>query len=117
LVAEGVYYLHSNTPPILHRDLKSLNILVDADWNIKVSDFGLTDFKPDVDKPHNLQLGTPFWMAPEAMEHQEFSEASDVYSFGMIIWEMFTRQVPFPNMNPHQVCLCSSSLFLFIIHC
>ena len=52
------------------------------------------------------QLGTPFWLAPECMESQEFTEASDVYSFGIIIWEMFTRQTPFNNMNPHQV-LCS----------
>lgn len=50
------------------------------------------------------QLGTPFWQAPECMESQEFTEASDVYSFGMIVWEMFTRLTPFPNMNPHQVC-------------
>lgn len=104
-IAEGVMYLHSNKPPILHRDLKSLNILIDEYWNVKVSDFGLTDFKPDVEGNSHIQLGTPFWLAPEAMENQQFSEASDVYSFGMIIWEMFTRQIPFPNMNPHQAAL------------
>jgi serine/threonine-protein kinase CTR1 len=104
-VAEGILYLHLNTPPILHRDLKSLNILVDENWNLKVSDFGLTDFKPDVEGTTNLQLGTPFWLAPEAMENQIFTEASDVYSFGMIIWEMFTRDIPFNNLNPHQAAL------------
>src|SRR4029079_6926891 len=69
---------------------------VDEKWTCKVADFGLTDFKPDIDKAQNLQvgsplpllsnsqfcfpqMGTPFWTAPEAMEHMQFSEASDVY--------------------------------------
>lgn len=104
-VAEGVLYLHLNNPPILHRDLKSLNILVDEDWNIKVSDFGLTDFKPDIDGAQNLQQGTPFWLAPESMERGEYSERSDVYAFGMVVWELFTRDIPFTNMSPHQAAL------------
>ena len=80
-------------------------MLQDEHWNVKVSDFGLTNFKPDIEKDPNVQLGTPFWLAPEAMEYQTFSEASDVYSFGMIIWELFTRQTPFPSLNPHQVII------------
>jgi serine/threonine protein kinase len=105
-ISEGILYLHLNKPPILHRDLKSLNILLDEHMSVKVSDFGLTDFKPDIpDKAANLQLGNPFWLAPEVMQDGQFTEAADVYSFGMIIWELFTREVPFPSLNPHQAAL------------
>jgi serine/threonine protein kinase len=101
---KGMMYLHLHDPPILHRDLKSLNILVDGDWNVKVADFGLTDFKHE-GQVTNLEMGSPYWLAPEAMEYQRFSEASDVYSFGVIMWEMFTRQVPFGDMNPYQAAM------------
>lgn len=101
-IASGVLYLHTSNPPILHRDLKSVNILLDEHWNVKVSDFGLTDFK---DSNTSLQLGTPFWLAPEAMEQKGYTEAADVYSFGMVCWELFTREIPFSNMNPHQAAL------------
>jgi serine/threonine protein kinase len=101
---KGMMYLHLHDPPILHRDLKSLNLLVDGDWNLKVADFGLTDFKQE-GKVANLEMGSPYWQAPEAMESQLFSEASDVYSFGIIMWEMFTRQVPFGDMNPYQAAM------------
>jgi len=128
-IAEGVLYLHMAKPrPILHRDLKSSNILVDEDWTVKVSDFGLTEFKPDpgtgadgmplsngatggqgrsasAAAAQTLQIGTPFWQAPECMERGEFSEASDAYAFGMIVWELFTREVPFAHLNPHQAAL------------
>mmetsp|Transcript_37103 Transcript_37103/g.72883 ORF Transcript_37103/g.72883 Transcript_37103/m.72883 type:complete len:793 (+) Transcript_37103:39-2417(+) len=105
-IADGINYLHLSNPPILHRDLKSLNILITEDWNAKVADFGLSGNKPDVEeKSENLQYGTPFWLAPEVMQSKEFSEASDVYGFAMIILELFTRQVPFPDMNPHQAAL------------
>ncbi len=111
-VAEGVQYLHLHKPnPIIHRDLKSANILIDANFEAKISDFGLTDFKPDgslaapgVDNAQ-LQLGTPFWQSPEAMERGEYSESSDTYAFGMVIFELFTREIPFRNLNPHQAAL------------
>jgi serine/threonine-protein kinase CTR1 len=112
-IAEGLLYLHLHKPqPILHRDLKSANILVDEHWDVKISDYGLTDFKPDGVLSGDggsdgaaLQLGTPFWQSPEAMERGEFSEASDTYALGMIIFELFTREVPFRNLNPHQAAL------------
>lgn len=104
-IAEGMNYLHLSAPPILHHDLKSLNILIDEDWNVKVSDFGLTQFRDDEGSENAMILGTQFWMAPEAMQQKEYTERSDIYSFGMIMWELFTRKTPFPEMNPHQAAL------------
>ncbi len=60
--ARGMLYLHSSNPLILHRDLKSDNLLVAADWAVKVGDFGLTRFLTE--KKAMTQVGTPMWMAP-----------------------------------------------------
>ncbi len=141
-IADALVYLHTNKPPILHRDLKSLNVLLDENYTIKVSDFGLTEFKPtseddtkqapgrgaankkrgpsdtststsssslnaaeewrDARRKH---MGTMLWQAPEVMVDQKYTEAADAYSFGIIMWEMFTRRTPFHDMNPHQAAL------------
>jgi len=64
--ARGMDYLHSSTPPVLHRDFKSLNLLVDQKWNLKVADFGLTGFK---DTNKNIdRIGTLLWTAPEVLK-------------------------------------------------
>lgn len=60
--AKGMAFLHGNKPPFLHRDLKSLNLLVDDKWNVKVSDFGLTSFKSE-----DTSIGSLLWTAPEVM--------------------------------------------------
>jgi len=111
-ISEGLLYLHLHRPAIVHRDLKSGNILVDEHWDVKIADYGLTEFKPDGVVSGDggsdgaaLQLGTPFWQSPEAMERGEYSPASDVYALGMIVFELFTREVPFRNLNPHQAAL------------
>ena len=57
---------------ILHRDLKSDNLLVDRDWNVKVADFGLTRFMDD--KKQMTQVGTPMWMAPEVILGEKYTE-------------------------------------------
>ena len=52
-----------------------------------------------------LQVGTSYWQSPESLESGLYSEASDTYSFGMLIFELFTREVPFGALNPHQAAL------------
>eukprot|EP00276_Gloeochaete_wittrockiana_P020233 CAMPEP_0184340384 /NCGR_PEP_ID=MMETSP1089-20130417/9072_1 /TAXON_ID=38269 ORGANISM="Gloeochaete wittrockiana, Strain SAG46.84" /NCGR_SAMPLE_ID=MMETSP1089 /ASSEMBLY_ACC=CAM_ASM_000445 /LENGTH=519 /DNA_ID=CAMNT_0026668183 /DNA_START=54 /DNA_END=1613 /DNA_ORIENTATION=- len=100
-VAKGMNWLHCSIPQIIHRDLKPSNLLVDNHGHIRVCDFGLAAVKP-----HNEKLkdkdnipGTPLWMAPEVMLGKPLDEKSDIYSFGIVLWEIATQKVPFPEMN------------------
>ena len=99
-IARGVNYLHNFPVPVLHRDLKSLNILLDDAMNAKLADFGWTRFKAE-----NMtnKIGTYQWMAPEVIQGHEYSEKADVYSFGIILWELATRKPPFRELNGLQV--------------
>eukprot|EP00727_Mastigamoeba_balamuthi_P005748 m51a1_g1793 putative serine threonine protein (2661) ;mRNA; f:394684-406126 len=106
-IARGMAYLHQNDPPILHRDLKSSNILLDSNLQAKVSDFGLGMFshKGDSHKDSAAVIGTIFWTAPEVLGGADCTTKSDVYSFAVIVWEIMTREVPYEELNPHTVSL------------
>lgn len=99
--AKGMAYLHSRTPPIVHRDLKSGNLLVDEDWHVKVSDFGLARTKSA--DPARSQVGTYAWMAPELLEQRPYDERVDVYSFAIVLWELLTGVEPFKGLHPMQI--------------
>ncbi|KAL6047965.1 Serine/threonine protein kinase, catalytic domain containing protein, variant 2 [Balamuthia mandrillaris] len=101
--ARGLHFLHEGN--IIHRDVKSLNLLLDQDWNIKVSDFGLTNVKDKLKTKGEEQLGSIFWTAPEVLEHGEYSKASDVYSFGIVLWEILSRKDPYEGMSPTAVAV------------
>eukprot|EP00250_Pteridium_aquilinum_P013535 c21400_g1_i1 orf=852-4133(-) len=102
-VARGMNYLHNSTPVIVHRDLKSPNLLVDKNWVVKVCDFGLSRMKHNTFLSSKSTAGTPEWMAPEVLRNEPSNEKSDVYSFGVILWELATLQKPWADMNPMQV--------------
>ena len=101
--ASGCQFLHSNEPCIVHLDLKSPNLLVDKNWNVKVADFGLAQLKQHFFVGATGPVGTPEWTAPEVLKSEPFNESADVYSFGVVLWEMATRCKPFAGMLPHQV--------------
>ncbi|XP_038878665.1 serine/threonine-protein kinase EDR1 isoform X1 [Benincasa hispida] len=102
-VARGMNCLHTSNPTIVHRDLKSPNLLVDKNWNVKVSDFGLSRLKHNTFLSSKSTGGTPEWMAPEVLRNEPSNEKCDVYSFGIILWELATLRLPWSGMNPMQV--------------
>ncbi|XP_047941919.1 probable serine/threonine-protein kinase SIS8 isoform X4 [Salvia hispanica] len=102
-VARGMNYLHHRNPPIVHRDLKSSNLLVDKSWNVKVGDFGLSKLKHSTFLTARSGRGTPQWMAPEVLRNELSTEKSDVYSFGVVLWELMTERIPWSDLNALQV--------------
>jgi len=99
--ARGMNFLHYNVPPIIHRDLKSPNVLLDSNRRAKVCDFGLARSKAITTMTG--QCGTFQWMAPEAINNLKYTEKADVFSFGVILWELISRELPYDGMNSVQV--------------
>ncbi|PSS04139.1 Serine/threonine-protein kinase [Actinidia chinensis var. chinensis] len=102
-IARGMNYLHRRNPPIVHRDLKTSNLLVDKNWNVKVGDFGLSRLKNATFLTAKSGRGTPQWMAPEVLRNEPSNEKSDVFSFGVILWELMTESIPWKHLNSFQV--------------
>ena len=94
--ARGVNYLHTCSPPIIHRDLKSLNLLLDDSYRVKLADFGWTK---GLENYMTGKIGTYQWMAPEVIKSQKYTEKADVFSFGIILWEIASREPPFKSTN------------------
>ncbi|KAH0794645.1 TKL family protein kinase [Histomonas meleagridis] len=95
-VAVGMEHLHSMN--IVHRDLKTLNILLDEEDDGCVADFGLSGMMKD-----NQELcggvGTPHYTAPEVLSHTRYGPKVDSFSYGVVLWEMLMRKVPFGDMS------------------
>lgn len=101
-VAQGMAWLHQSKPQIIHRDLKPSNLLVDENLHVKVCDFGLSAVKENgTEKLQDTDSvpGTPLWMAPEVLMGKPFDASSDVYSFGIVLWEMVTKEEVYPEFT------------------
>jgi serine/threonine protein kinase len=102
-IAYGVRYLHGQQPIILHRDIKSLNVLLTGDMHARLTDFGLAHIKQEARSKSTMRdanaaktVGSTLWMAPELLSRRPvYSAASDVYSLGCVFYELATRQIPF----------------------
>jgi len=99
-IAKGCAFLHNACPPVMHRDLKSPNILlasVDANASVvaKVCDFGVSLNSAQ----HTGRIvDCPLWLAPEVLQNKPYTEKADVYSVGVIYWELLTRQKYFGHI-------------------
>jgi len=101
-IAIAIKYLHSRK--IFHCDLKSSNILIEDNWKIKISDFGLSRIKNFLALQENKgRIGTPHWMAPEIMKGNAYQEASDIFSYGMILWEIVANEIPYYGLSQYQI--------------
>ncbi|KAG2781529.1 hypothetical protein Pcac1_g8583 [Phytophthora cactorum] len=92
-VCHALTYLHSLDPPVVHRDLKSRNILFSSDMEAKLSDFGIS--RERLDQTMTAGVGTSLWMAPEVMMGERYDDKADMFSFGVVLSELDVHTMPY----------------------
>ena len=88
---------------VVHRDLKSANCLVNKHWVVKICDFGLSRKLITTPMKDSSSAGTPEWMAPELIRNEPFTEKCDIFSLGVIMWELCTLKRPWEGIPSVQV--------------
>ncbi|GMF44192.1 unnamed protein product [Phytophthora fragariaefolia] len=106
-VSIALTYLHSCAPPVIHRDLKSKNILLDERMNAKVTDFGIS--RERIDATMTGGIGTSFWMAPEVMMGERYDDKADMFSFGVVLSELDSHVTPYSQAKSNNSTDSSSS--------
>ena len=101
-IARGLHYLHNQN--VLHRDLKSANVLIDDTWRTKLTDFGLSKIQSASIMTINERSRAIQWMAPESLtRHPAYTEQSDIYSYGVILWEIMTGKRPYEGVIEKEI--------------
>ena len=96
-ILQGLYYLHKNR--VLHRDLKTLNIFLTKNNHIKIGDFGVSKKLVNNNLYAYTFVGTPYYLSPEICQNKPYDEKSDVWSLGVLIYELITLNKPFDSQS------------------
>ena len=94
-------YIHSRG--YVHRDLKTQNILLDKNLDMKLCDFGLTKLKSELNSGSGQFAGTPCYMAPELFDRKFYDDKVDVFAFGTVVWEIYTQKIPYFNCEALEI--------------
>uniref|UniRef100_A0A7N0TIN5 non-specific serine/threonine protein kinase n=1 Tax=Kalanchoe fedtschenkoi TaxID=63787 RepID=A0A7N0TIN5_KALFE len=100
-ICRGLMCIHRMK--IVHRDIKSANCLVNKHWVVKICDFGLSRIMTETPMRDSAPAGTPEWMAPELIRNEHFTETCDIFSFGVIMWELCTLNRPWDGVPQEKV--------------
>ncbi|KAK8519350.1 hypothetical protein V6N12_025390 [Hibiscus sabdariffa] len=100
-ICRGLMCIHRRK--VVHRDLKSSNCLVNKNWTVKICDFGLSRIMSSRPMSDSASAGTPEWIAPELIRNEPFTEKCDVFSLGVIMWELCTLSKPWEGVPPERV--------------
>ncbi|POM61662.1 TKL protein kinase [Phytophthora palmivora] len=96
-VCHALTYLHSLMPSVIHRDLKSRNVLLSRDLEAKLTDFGVS--RERIDATMTAGVGTSLWMAPEVMMGEKYDDRADIFSLGVVLSELDVHTVPYAQVK------------------